>query len=174
MNPSNQTNRNNRVIFYCAIESIHNTIFHLIETVKVRSQARNLVSGDISHYFQNQVEKKPLISGVISGFFGALSGAFVFSMSFSHLTNVFYSNVYKDVGPFNRIKQWDFRYKNVLIYAVSDITASFVKAPFEVRKQLIQMYSKDIQLQHLTRLVAVSWLPLAMRDTTFRTIILSF
>jgi hypothetical protein len=111
---------------------------------------------------------------VISGFFGALSGAFVFSMSFSHLTNVFYSNVYKDVGPLNRIKQWDFRYKNVFIYAVSDITASLVKAPFEVRKQLIQMYSKDIQLQHLTRLVAISWLPLAMRDTIFRTILLSF
>ena len=85
-----------------------------------------------------------MISGVISGFLGALSGAFVFATSFSHLTNVFYSNYFQDIGRFNSIKSWDFRYKNVLIYAMSDLAASVVKAPFEVRKQLIQMYSKEI------------------------------
>ena len=108
MNPNNFSNRNNKIMFYCAIEAIHNTFFHFIETVKVRSQARNIVSGDISHYFKNQVEKKPMISGVISGFLGALSGAFVFATSFSYLTNVFYSNSFKDIGSFNRIKSWDF------------------------------------------------------------------
>ena len=67
-----------KLIGYVALESCHNTVFHFIETVKVRGQARNLVSGDISHYFQNSVEKKPLISGVVSGFFGAVAGAFTF------------------------------------------------------------------------------------------------
>ena len=67
-----------KLMGYVALESVHNTVFHFIETVKVRGQARNLVSGDISHYFQNQVEKKPLISGVVSGFFGAAAGAFTF------------------------------------------------------------------------------------------------
>ena len=53
-------------------------MFHVIETVKVRGQARNLVSGDVSHYFKNQVEKKPLISGIVSGFLGAATGAIAF------------------------------------------------------------------------------------------------
>ena len=40
-----------KLMGYVALESVHNTVFHFIETVKVRGQARNLVSGDISHYF---------------------------------------------------------------------------------------------------------------------------
>ena len=42
------------------------------------------MSGDISGYFANEVVKKPLISGVISGFFGAGSGALTF-MTFHNL-----------------------------------------------------------------------------------------
>ena len=53
----------------------------------------------------------------------------------------------------DRIKLWDFRLKNILIYAMSDFAASFMKVPFEVRKQLIQMYSKDIILTDLAKLV---------------------
>jgi hypothetical protein len=56
----------------------------------------------------------------------------------------------------------------------SDLTASFVKAPFEVRKQLIQMYSKDISFSHLSTLTAMTWFPLALRDVSFRALILSF
>lgn len=117
-----------------AVESVHATFFHLIETVKVRAQARNVVSGDISHYFKNTVEKKPLISGVISGFLGAFAGSFAFVNSYHFLTNVFYSNIYAGNTYVDKVKTWDFRYKNILIYAMSDTAASFLKAPFEVRK----------------------------------------
>ena len=70
--------RHSKLLCYMALEATHNTLFHFVETVKVRGQARNLVSGDHSHYFKNQVEKKPLISGVVSGFLGALAGAATF------------------------------------------------------------------------------------------------
>jgi ABC-type uncharacterized transport system permease subunit len=79
VNPMNTFQiRQTKLLAFIALESTHNTLFHFIETVKVRGQARNLVSGDISNYFKNQVEKKPLISGVISGFTGSVAGAFVF------------------------------------------------------------------------------------------------
>ena len=41
------------------------------------------------------------------------------------------------------IQQWDFKRKNVLIFVMSDFCASFAKVQFEVRKQLIQMYTRD-------------------------------
>ena len=140
--------RNARLFSYVSLESTHNTLFHFVETVKVRGQARNLVSGDISHYFKNQVEKKPLISGVVSGFFGAFAGAMTFMTMHDFLTLQFYCNTYGKssgaVSPLienssllNRIQGWDFRKKNILIYVVSDFFASFAKIQFEVRKQLI-------------------------------------
>lgn len=45
--------RHAKLLSYVALESTHNTVFHFVETVKVRGQARNLVAGDISHYFKN-------------------------------------------------------------------------------------------------------------------------
>ena len=33
------------------VEMFHNTVFHFIETVKVRSMARNITTGDFSLYF---------------------------------------------------------------------------------------------------------------------------
>lgn len=45
-----------------------------------------------------------------------------------------YSNIVKDVSVLNHMKLWDFRVKNILIYSLSDLAASFVKTPFEVRK----------------------------------------
>jgi hypothetical protein len=36
------------------------------------------------------------------------------------------------------------------------------------------MYSKDITFSHLSQLTAKAWLPLALRDVTFRFILLSF
>lgn len=74
----------------------------------------------------------------------------------------------------DRVKLLDYRYKNVLIYAISDLSASVLKAPFEVRKQLIQMYSKDVAANQIAKLVSITWIPLVMRDVTFRTMMLSF
>ena len=48
--------RNAKVLAYMSVETLHNTIFHLIETVKVRAQARNIGGEDVSHYFKNQVQ----------------------------------------------------------------------------------------------------------------------
>ena len=54
INPMNSfVIRHAKTLAYVALESTHNTIFHFIETVKVRGQARNIASGDISHYFKN-------------------------------------------------------------------------------------------------------------------------
>lgn len=136
------------MLSYVALESTHNTLFHFIETVKVRGQARNLVSGDISHYFKNKVETKPLISGVVSGFFGAVAGAATFMTVHDFLTLQFYCNTYgrssgavspliENSALLHRIQAWDFRKKNLLIFVTSDFFASFAKVQFEVRKQLI-------------------------------------
>jgi hypothetical protein len=112
---------------------------------------------------------------VVSGFMGALSGSFAFVCSFYHLTNLFHSNMYKgENAVLDRVKLLDYRYKNVLIYAISDLSASVLKAPFEVRKQLIQMYSKDVAANQIAKLVSITWIPLVMRDVTFRTMMLSF
>ena len=111
---------------------------------------------------------------MVSGFLGAAVGSFAFMNMFQHLTIVFYSTLYQNNPLVDRVKPWDFRYKNILIYMCSDITASFLKAPFEVRKQLIQMYSKDISFSHLSQLTAMTWFPLALRDVSFRTLILIF
>ena len=140
--------RHAKTFTYVALESLHNTFFHFVETVKVRGQARNIVSGDISHYFQNKVEKKPLISGVVSGFLGAAAGALTFMSIHDYLTLQFYCNTYGRssgaVNPMlenskvlNAIQGWDFRAKNILIFVVSDFCASLTKVQFEVRKQLI-------------------------------------
>jgi hypothetical protein len=70
-----------------------------------------------------------LISGVISGFLGAAAGSLTFISTYNSLTYYFNTNKeYVDM---------DFRLKNMLIYIASDFTSSFVRTPFEVRKQLI-------------------------------------
>ena len=145
--------RHAKSIAYIVTEAFHNTAFHFVETAKVRSQARNLVSGDVSHYFKNKVETKPLISGVVSGFLGATAGATAFISMYNFLTIQLYCNSVgsgasnlpsiQEFSLVKRIQDWDFRMKNLLIYAVSDATGSIFKAQFEVRKMLIQMYIKD-------------------------------
>ena len=93
INPMNSfALRHAKALAFIATESIHNTLFHFIETVKVRGQARNLKGGDVSHYFKNQVEKKPLISGIISGFLGAATGGLAFMTMHNFLTIQLYCN----------------------------------------------------------------------------------
>ena len=67
-----------------------------------------------------------MISGIVSGFFGALAGSFTFINTYNALTFEFYTN--------ERTKDWDFRIKNFLIYIMSDFTASFSRVFFECRK----------------------------------------
>lgn len=56
LNPINNVFlKHSKVFSYVALEMFHNTMFHFIETLKVRGQARNLKTGDISLYFQNKV-----------------------------------------------------------------------------------------------------------------------
>ena len=55
LNPINNVFlKHSKVFSYVALEMFHNTMFHFIETLKVRGQARNLKTGDISLYFQNK------------------------------------------------------------------------------------------------------------------------
>ena len=72
-----------------------------------------------------------MISGVVSGFMGALTGAFTFLTTYNTLTYYFYSQ--------KKFVDWDFRKKNFIIYLASDFAASFGKIFFEARKQMIQM-----------------------------------
>jgi len=118
--------RNEKTLGFMALEGIHSIFFHFIETVKVRGMSRNLKSGDISHYFKNNVEQKPLISGVVSGFLGAMAGSITFMTSFNLLTKYFYRSP--------KFNNWDFRAKNLLIYSLSDFSASFSRIFFETRK----------------------------------------
>ena len=177
INPMNSfAERHYKALTYLAVETSHNTFFHFIETVKVRGQARNLVSGDISHYFKNQVEKKPLISGVVSGFFGSAIGALTFWTLHDYLTLKLYCHSPSQVnnGVLGRMQQWDFRVKNIAIFAASDFCASVTKLMFEVRKQQIQMYSHDLGLAFIARSAMLSWAPLMLRDVMFRFVQLSF
>jgi hypothetical protein len=93
--------RHAKDLSYVGIECFHATAFHFIETLKVRGMARNLFE-DVSGYFKNSVQTKrklaylhlnfiALISGVISGFMGALTGAFTFITTYNTLTYYFYS-----------------------------------------------------------------------------------
>lgn len=75
---------------YCSLEMFHNTFFHFIETIKVRGMARNLVE-DVSLYFGNKVQNKPLISGVVSGFMGSAAGSLTFISTYNALTYQVYS-----------------------------------------------------------------------------------
>jgi len=64
--------------------------------------------------------------------------------------------------------------KNLLIYAASDLTGSLAKVMFEVRKQQIQMYNRDNTMSHLAKCTAIAWMPLMLRDVGFRSMLLSF
>ena len=77
--------RNIKSITYIALETFHHSMFHFIDTVKIRSQARNLTQ-DVSFYFKNKVVEKPVISGLVSGFLGGFSGAFTFIWVYNNLT----------------------------------------------------------------------------------------
>jgi hypothetical protein len=72
-----------------------------------------------------------MISGVISGFLGAVAGGLTFVTTYNFLTQYFYTS--------RKFVDWDFRLKNYMIYLASDFSASFSKLFFETRKQLIQM-----------------------------------
>jgi len=168
INPLNSfVARNAKSLAYISTETLHNVIFHFIETVKVRGQARNLKSGDVSHYFKNSVEKKPLISGVIPGFFGAAIGASTFMGCYTAMTKHLYSGQ-------SEYKGLDFRLKNFGIYFVSDFVASFTKILFETRKQLFMMATKDSSMKAILYASAIGWAPLMIRDVGFRSILLGF
>ena len=123
--------RQNKLIAFVAVEATHNTLFHFIETVKVRGQARNTATGDYSNYFKNKVEQKPLISGLVSGFFGAVVGGVAFMSTYNAMTYQLYASN-SNLAPY--CGDLDFRIKNLMIYFCSDLVGSTVKAPFEVRK----------------------------------------
>jgi len=57
---------------------------------------------------------------------------------------------------------------------MSDFFASMAKVQFEVRKQLIQMYTRDSTVGQIAKAVQLAWFPLMLRDCGFRAIILSF
>ena len=169
---------------FVLLEMFHNTAFHFIETVKVRGQARNLHSGDISGYFANKVQSKrkcsvfvfshilpcfiALISGVVSGFLGAGMGGLTFMTMHNLLSNQVYG-----CKPDSVFFNMDFRVKNMGIFMMADLVASITKLPFETRKQLVQMSNYEISLKHISRNAYLGLAPLIARDTSFRFIILS-
>lgn len=141
LGPNSIVGRHYKALAYLAVETSHNTFFHFIDTIKVRGQARNLVAGDISYYFKNKVQEKPLISGVISGFLGAAIGSLTFLTVHNQLTLMLYSNKGlmrdKKESLRMRLQAMDFKIKNLMIFAASDFCASFTKVMFEVRKMQI-------------------------------------
>ena len=45
--------RNAKPLAFISLECFHATVFHIIDTVKVRGMARNLAGSDVSFYFKN-------------------------------------------------------------------------------------------------------------------------
>ena len=70
------------------------------------------------------------------------------------------------------VRDWDFRKKNQAIYLASDVVGSFLKTPFEVRKQLIQMYNHNVSIRDISYLTRVTCFPLICRDVIFRQMML--
>ncbi len=60
------------------------------------------------------------------------------------------------------------------IYFASDFVASLVKNPFEVRKQLIQLYNHNVGLKDIGYLTRITTFPLVLRDVLFRQLMLNF
>ena len=146
-----------------SIETFQHTFFHVIDTLKVRGMARNMKS-DVSGYFANKVQTKPLISGVISGFLGAFFGSVTFLATYNTLTNLFYFDP--------RFTDWDFRLKNFIIFVSSDFSASFARILFEGRKQALQMCQYDVSVPQIAKAAYAGWFALAARDVCFRTLML--
>jgi hypothetical protein len=112
------------------------------------------------------IESIAMISGVISGFLGAVAGGLTFVTTYNFLSQYLYSS--------RRYLDWDFRLKNYMIYLASDFSASFAKLFFETRKQLIQMQIYEHPLGAIAKASALGWFPLMVRDLSFRSIILGF
>lgn len=108
-----------------------------------------------------------LISGVVSGFFGAGIGG----LSFMTMHNLLTQKIYAE-EKFGWLTPMDFRVKNMIIFLLSDVAASLTKFPFETRKQLVQMANYDIELKILTRNAYLGLAPLMIRDVTFRFLLL--
>ena len=105
-----------------------------------------------------------LISGIVSGFFGSGIGALTFMTSYKYFSEIAYTD--------SRYKDADFRYKNMVVYMISDTFASITKLPFECRKQLVQMSNYDIDAKLILRNSYYGMMPLIARDVGFRSIIL--
>lgn len=139
-------------------------MFHFIDTLKVRSQARNL-KHDVSLYFKHQVIDKPVISGLVSGFLGGFVGSFTFIWVHNSLTwRLYTQESYRDI---------DFRKKNYLIFIASDFWSSFTRIFFETRKQLLQMVNKNILLSQIGQGWYLGLAPMILRDFLFRSSLLS-
>ena len=67
---------------------------------------------------------------------GAGIGGMTFMSCHNILTQELFANPkYQDI---------DFRWKNMVIFITSDFVASFMRLPFEARKQMVQMANPDI------------------------------
>lgn len=96
---------------------------------------------------------------------GAGIGGMTFMTNYNLMTNYLYGDPqYADI---------DFRVKNMAIYLSSDILASLIKVPFETRKQLLQMANSEIPLEVIVKNTYRGIMPMVVRDTSFRFILLS-
>ena len=100
----------------------------------------------------------------MSGFTGAGMGGLTFMTCHNILTHKMYAD--------SKYQDLDFRLKNMLIYVCSDLLASLSRLPFETRKQLVQMSNTDISLNLIARNSYYGLVPLIVRDTSFRFMIL--
>ena len=108
---------------------------------------------------------RPNISGLVSGFLGGLSGSFTFICVYNAMTWKIYTE--------DKYRSYDFRYKNYLIFVTSDFWAWFTRIFFETRKQIIQMWNKDVLMSHIARGWYLGLVPMIVRDFLFRSTLLS-
>lgn len=109
-----------------------------------------------------------MISGIFTHFLGAAVGGLSFISSYKYFTYYFF-----ELNQHTK-HNWDFRLKNIVIYLISDVCAGVSRIFFEARKQLLQMCEKDIALRDIFKGCYLGLFPLLLRDTLFRTTILTF
>lgn len=61
----------------------------------------------------------------------------------------------------------------MVIFSTSDFCATFVRLPFETRKQLVQMANYDIDLKVIFRNGSAALVPMMFRDVSYRLIVQS-
>jgi hypothetical protein len=131
---------NKRLCSFMVIDLCNTIFLHFLDTIKVRNQAKSVIS-DTSEYFKNDVIRKGLISGVVSSSIGSLVSSYVFISSNEYFLHKYFSgfNVRNNIV----VGCDDWKKRIYMSFIFSDILKVISILPFEGRKMRIQLGQLD-------------------------------